>query len=57
MHKETYNATSGTWTEQKNLGDYFVMNGVKTTHSLDMNNTTDLLELHYDDLDLELDIL
>ncbi len=32
----------------------FCIKGVKTTHSLDINNTTELLELHYDDLDFEL---
>ncbi len=38
----------------KQLNDYFVMKGVKTTHCLDINNTNELLELHYDDLDFEL---
>ena len=33
---------------------FFVMKGVKTLHCLDINNTTELLELHYDDLDFEL---
>ena len=31
-----------------------IMKGVKTLHCLDINNTTELLELHYDDLDFEL---
>ncbi len=30
------------------------MKGVKTTHCLDINDTTKLIELHYDDLDFEL---
>jgi hypothetical protein len=30
------------------------MKGVKTSHCLDIDNTTDLLQLHYDDLDFEL---
>jgi hypothetical protein len=30
------------------------MKGVKTLHCLDLNNTTELLESHYDDLDFEL---
>ena len=54
IRKGTFNATSGAWTEQKNLNNYFVMKGVKTLHCLDINNTTELLELHYDDLDFEL---
>ena len=54
IHKGTFNSTSGAWTEQKNLNNYFVMKGVKTLHCLDINNTTELLELHYDDLDFEL---
>ncbi len=32
----------------------FCIKGVKTTHCLYINNTTELLELHYDDLDFEL---
>ena len=52
IHKGTY--SSGTWTTQKTLNDYFVMKGVKSLHCLDINNTTELLELHYDDLDFEL---
>jgi hypothetical protein len=44
----------GHWTQQKVLNDYFVMKGVKALHCLDINNTTDLLELHHDDLDFEL---
>ncbi len=54
INKGTFNSSTGTWTQQKNLNDYFVMKGVKTTHCLDINNTTELLELHYDDLDFEL---
>ena len=30
------------------------MKGVQNLHCLDINNTTELLELHYDDLDFEL---
>ncbi len=43
----------GTWTQQEKLNYYFVMKGVKALHCLDINTTTDLLELHYDDLDFE----
>ena len=55
-HEEgkSFNAFSGAWTQQKKSNDYFVMKGVKTLHCLDINNTTELLELHYDDLDFEL---
>ena len=52
IHKGTY--SSGTWTGSKILNDYFVMKGVKSLHCLDINNSTELLELHYDDLDFEL---
>ena len=52
IQKGTY--SSGNWTTQKTLNDYFVMKGVKSLHCLDINNTTELLELHYDDLDFEL---
>ena len=54
IHKGLFSASTGAWTEQKKLNDYFVMKGVKTLHCLDINNTTELLELHYDDLDFEL---
>jgi len=54
INKGTFNSTTGTWTQQKVLNDYFIMKGVKTLHCLDINSTTDLLELHYDDLDFEL---
>ena len=54
IRKGTFNATSGAWTEQKNLNNYCVMKGVKNLHCLDINNTTELLELHYDNLDFEL---
>jgi hypothetical protein len=33
---------------------FFVMKGVKSLHCLDINNASELLELHYDDLDFEL---
>ena len=54
INKGTFNSTNGTWTQQEKLNDYFVMKGVKTTHCLDINETTKLIELHYDDLDFEL---
>ena len=38
----------------KKLNDYFVLKGVKANHCLDINATTELMELHYDDLDFEL---
>jgi len=44
----------GHWTQQKVLNDYFVMKGVKTLHCLDINSTTELLELKFDDSDFEL---
>jgi len=50
INKGTF-SSGGTWTQQKRLNDYFVMKGVKALHCLDINNTTELLELHYDDLD------
>ncbi len=53
IYKGTF-GTAGTWADGKKLNDYFVMKGVKATHFLDINTTTDLLELHYDDLDFEL---
>ena len=54
INKGLFNSASGAWTQQKKLNDYFVMKGVKTLHCLDINNTTELLELHYDDLGFEL---
>ena len=53
INKGTFNSSSGTWTQQKILNDYFVMNGVKQLNSLfrQINNTAELLELHHDDLD------
>ena len=54
INKGTFNSTNGTWTQQEKLNDYFVMKGVKTSHCLDINDTTKLIELHYDDLDFEL---
>jgi hypothetical protein len=53
INKGTFNSTNGTWTQQEKLNDYLVTKGVKATHCLDINNTTKLLELHYDDLDFE----
>ncbi len=54
IHKGTFNANSGAWTEQKNINNYFVMKGIKNLRCLDINNTTELLEIHYYDLDFEL---
>ncbi len=54
INEGTFNSSSWAWTQQKDLNDYFVLKGVKTTHCLDINNSTELLELHYDDLDFEL---
>jgi hypothetical protein len=54
IHKGTFNINTGAWTEEKNSNIYFVMKGVKSTHSLDINSASELLELHYDDLDFEL---
>ena len=53
IHKGAF-SSSENWTEQKKLNDYFVMKGVKNLHCLDINNTTELLELRYDDLDFEI---
>ncbi len=36
IRKGTFNETSGAWTEQKNLNNYFVMKGVKNLHCLDI---------------------
>jgi hypothetical protein len=52
IHKGSF-SSGGAWTQQKKLNDYFVMKGVKALHCLDINTTTELLELHYDDLDFE----
>ena len=38
-------SSDGTWTQQKKLNDYFVRKGAKALHCLDINNTTELLEL------------
>ncbi len=46
--------SKGTRTEQKKLNDCFTMKGVKISHCLDINNSTESLELNYDDLDFEL---
>ncbi len=51
INKGTFNSSSAAWTQQKKSKDYFVIKGVKTAHCcLDINNTTELLEIHYDDL-------
>ncbi len=39
--------------KKKKLNDYIVMKGVKALHCLDINTTSELLELHHDDLDFE----
>ena len=46
INKGSFNSSSGAWTQQKNLNDQ--------THCLAINNSAELLELHYDDLDFEL---
>jgi hypothetical protein len=51
LNKESYHCLC--MEQQKKLNDYFVMKGVKALHCLDINNSTELLELHYDDLDFE----
>jgi hypothetical protein len=43
----------GTWPLQKRLNYYFVMKGVKALRCLYINKSTELLELHYDDLDFK----
>ena len=53
VYKRTFSAT-GTWADGKKLNDCFVLKGVKLNHCLDINTTTELLELHYDDIDFEL---
>jgi hypothetical protein len=52
INKDSF-SSGGAWTQQKKLNDYFVMKGVKALHCLDINTPTELLELHYDDLDFE----
>ena len=44
INKGRFNATSGTWTHQETLNDYFVMKGVKTSHGLSIDATTHLLQ-------------
>jgi hypothetical protein len=56
INKGTFNSSSGAWTQQKILNDCFVLKGVKTTHCVDINISTELLALHYDNLDLNLDL-
>jgi hypothetical protein len=41
INKGTFNASSGAWTQQKKLNDYFVIKGIKTTHCLDINNSAE----------------
>jgi hypothetical protein len=53
MQGDRYIMASGTWTQQKKLNDHFGTKGVKATHGLGINKT-ELLELKFDDLDLEL---
>jgi hypothetical protein len=40
--------------QSKRIKRFFVINGVKPTHCLDINNTIELLELPFDDLDFGL---
>jgi hypothetical protein len=54
IYKGTFNSASGSWTQNKKLNDYLVLKGVKTNHCLEINTTTELLELLYDNLDFEL---
>ncbi len=54
MQRVTFSAATGAWTEQKISNNYFVIKWVKTLDCLDTYNTTELLDLHYDDLDFEL---
>ena len=44
INKGLFNATSGTWTQQEILNDYFVMKGVKTSNGLSIDATTKLLQ-------------
>jgi hypothetical protein len=32
IHKETFSASTGLWTQQKKLNDYLVMKGVKSAY-------------------------
>jgi hypothetical protein len=41
INKGTFNVSSGAWAQKKKLNDYFVIRGVKTTHCLDINNSTE----------------
>jgi hypothetical protein len=34
INKGIFNATSGTWTQQETLNDYFVMKGVKNSNGI-----------------------
>jgi hypothetical protein len=55
INKGIFNA--GTWKEQKKLINYFVMKGVKSLHCLDINNTTELLELYIYILNIDIENL
>jgi hypothetical protein len=44
INKGAFNASSGTWTQQELLNDYFVMKGVKSNNGLSIDSTTKLLE-------------
>jgi hypothetical protein len=48
INKGLLNATSGTWTQQEILNDYFVMKGVKTSNGLSIDATTKLLQYNID---------
>ena len=44
INKGTFNITSGTWSQQKKLNDYFVIKGVKNNNGLSIDSTTELLD-------------
>ena len=44
INKGTFNSSTGTWTQQELLNDYFVMKGVKNNNGLSIDTTTKLLE-------------
>jgi hypothetical protein len=44
IYKGTFNITTGTWSQQKKLNDYFVIKGVKNNNGLSIDSTTELLD-------------
>ena len=44
INKGTFSPSSGAWTQQELLNDYFVMKGVKPNNGLSIDTTTKLLE-------------